>query len=234
MKLKVRNHGLYMLGIFSYVISLSPFLGVNALRALVLLPIVAYTLPVLEKIQPKFMTMKVGHSDVLLAVIAGLPYVLLWPSPYLLVPGALLAATLLFYYFRNTLWGNVLGTTFIASLSFLWALFAENGFLLPSAYWTLYVFTGAVYVEYKIPHRRLKAWVVRASWLSSVLVLSTLSVNYPILLLTLVEPSIRFLFPGQKLGSMKEIATLGRKGAKRDALFLVILVGLSVLSHMLR
>ncbi|MCI2414715.1 MAG: hypothetical protein MPF33_05630 [Candidatus Aramenus sp.] len=75
--------------------------------------------------------------------------------------------------------------------------------------------------------------MVRASWLSSVLVWVTLSVSYPILLLTLVEPSIRFLFPGQKLGSMKEIATLGRKGARRNVLLLVLLVGLSLLSHML-
>ena len=34
-----RNRGLYTVGVFSYIVSLIPFSGINIVRALILLPI---------------------------------------------------------------------------------------------------------------------------------------------------------------------------------------------------
>jgi len=48
MKMRVRNHALYFIGILSYVVSLIPFFGINVIRALLLIPVIAYTLPILE------------------------------------------------------------------------------------------------------------------------------------------------------------------------------------------
>jgi hypothetical protein len=44
---KVRNHALYFLGVLTYVVALLPFLSVNLVKALVLIPIIAYTLPIM-------------------------------------------------------------------------------------------------------------------------------------------------------------------------------------------
>ncbi len=230
MRLKIRNHGLYMVGVFSYVVSTLPFLGINLLKALLLLLIVVYTLPILERLQPVMTTMKVRYTDVILIALAVIPYIFVGPSVYLLVPAGILTVTLLLYYEGNTLWGNVMGTTFIASLSLLWAIFLNNHFVLPALYWTLYIFTGAVFVEYKIPYREVKPWMVETSWMISVLLLVLMSVGHPLLMLTLLEPSTRFLSPGEKMSSMKEIVTLGRNGAKRDVLFVGLLAVLAVLS----
>jgi cellulose synthase/poly-beta-1,6-N-acetylglucosamine synthase-like glycosyltransferase len=45
MKMGVRNRALYFIGILSYVVSLIPFFGVNAIRALLSIPVIAYALP---------------------------------------------------------------------------------------------------------------------------------------------------------------------------------------------
>jgi hypothetical protein len=230
MKMRVRNHALYFIGILSYIVSLIPFFGINVIRALLLIPVIAYTLPILEYLQPKIMILKINYMDILLILLATMPYIFIKINIYIIIPMALLTVTFMFYFNKNTMWGNVLGTTFIVSLSLVWALFESNYFLIPDIYWILYIFTGALYVEYKIPYRRLNKSIVQASWVLSLIILTLISLNTPLLLVSLIEPSTRFLRPGEKLKSSKEIALLGRKGSRRDIIFVTLLILLSLLS----
>ncbi|BCU69839.1 hypothetical protein [Stygiolobus caldivivus] len=223
-KSRVRNHALYFLGVASYVVSLIPFVKVDALRALVLVPIIAYTLPVMEYVQPRVMSLKLGYKDVVLIIPALLPYVFMKPNIYILIPASLLVLTFLLYFTKLTMWGNVVGTAFEASLSMVWGTFVNNPlFLIPSLYWLLYIFNGAIYVEYKIPFRKLDKRVVQVSWLTSLLLMLFIGMRTPLLFLTLIEPTIRYLKPGEKLKSPKEIKELGRKGSRKDMAFLAIL-----------
>ena len=230
MKMRMRNHALYFIGILSYIVSLIPFFGINVIRALLLIPVIAYTLPILEYLQPKIMILKINYKDILLILLATMPYIFIKINIYIIIPMALLTVTFMFYFNKNTMWGNVLGTTFIVSLSLVWALFESNYFLIPDIYWILYIFTGALYVEYKIPYRRLNKSIVQASWVLSLIILTLISLNTPLLLVSLIEPSTRFLRPGEKLKSSKEIALLGRKGSRRDIIFVTLLILLSLLS----
>ncbi|ACP45181.1 conserved hypothetical protein [Sulfolobus islandicus Y.G.57.14] len=230
MKMRVRNHALYFIGILSYIVSLIPFFGINVIRALLLIPVIAYTLPILEYLQPKIMILKINYKDILLILLATMPYIFIKINIYIIIPIVLLIVTFIFYFNKNTMWGNVLGTTFIVSLSLVWALFESNYFLIPDIYWILYIFTGALYVEYKIPYRRLDKSIVQASWVLSLIILTLISLNTPLLLVSLIEPSTRFLRPGEKLKSSKEIALLGRKGSRRDIIFVTLLILLSLLS----
>lgn len=230
MKMRVRNHALYFIGILSYIVSLIPFFGINVIRALLLIPVIAYTLPILEYLQPKIMILKISYKDILLILLATIPYIFIKIDIYIIIPIVLLMVTFIFYFNKNTMWGNVLGTTFIVSLSLVWALFESNYFLIPDIYWILYIFTGALYVEYKIPYRRLNKAIVQTSWILSLIILTLISLNTPLLLVSLIEPSTRFLRPGEKLKSPKEIALLGRKGSRRDIIFVTLLILLSLLS----
>lgn len=224
MKSKVRNHALYFLGVLSYLLSLVPF-EVNWLKALILIPIIAYTLPIMEYLQPRAMSLKIGVKDVLLIIPAVIPYLFMKLNIYLLIPLSLLILTFILYYLKMTMWGTVIGTAFEASLSIVWGAFVNNSmFLLPSIFWLLYIFTGAVYVEYKLPIRKLSKKAPQISWFVSLLILIILGIKFPLTLLSLIEPSFRFFNPGEKLKSMKEVKDLGKNGSKRDMMFIVILI----------
>ncbi|BBG26082.1 hypothetical protein [Sulfuracidifex tepidarius] len=229
MRIKVRNHALYFVGFLSYLVSLVPF-HVDFERALLLLPVVLVDLPVLEYLQPKVMSLKMGWKDAGLSILAGFPYVFMI-SPLMVVPVFSLILSLLLFRERNAMLGNVMGTTFLTSLSLVWGNFVENPFLLPAVYWVLYTLTGALYVEYKVPFRNLDKRVTPVLWTVVLSVLTYLSLGSPLLLLSLVEPSLRFLNPGDKLKSPKEVSSMGRRIAKRDAVFLAILIVASVLSE---
>jgi len=226
-----KNHGLYFVGIFSYVTSLIPFLGINLVRALILLSIALVTLIVADYLQPSLMSFRIGAKEIVLSALLAIPY-LFAINIYLLIPLTLLALTLVAYWKRKLMMGNVLGTAFIASLSFAWLGFVNNSFILPSVYWLLYILCGAIYVEYKIPIRKLDKKAVQISWLASlsILILLTLKSSLLLMLLSLIEPSFRFLLPGEKLASMKDVAKLGRRGAVRDSMFIALLILTAVIS----
>ncbi|BFH74578.1 hypothetical protein SJAV_25220 [Sulfurisphaera javensis] len=220
---KIRNHALYFLGVLSYIVSLVPF-EINWLRAIILIPIIAYTLPIMEYLQPRAMSLKIRDKDILLIIPAVVPYLFMNLNIYLLIPISLLILTFLLYYLKATMWGTVVGTAFEASLSIVWATFVNNLlFLLPSIYWLLYIFTGALYVEYKIPFRKLSKKAPQISWFISLLLLFFLSIKFPLTLVSLIEPSFRFFNPGDKLKSVKEIKDLGKNGSKKDLIFLGVL-----------
>jgi len=229
-----RNHGLYTVGIFSYIISLIPFSGINLVRALILLPIALITLIVADYLQPSLMSFRIGVKEIVLSALLAIPY-LFAINIYLLIPLTLLVLTIVAYWKRKLMIGNVLGTVFIASLSFAWLGFVDNSLVLPSVYWLLYILCGALYVEYKLPIRKLDKKVVQLSWLASLIILTLLTVQSSLfmMLLTVIEPSTRFLAPGDKLPSMKDVRKLGRSGAKRDVLFIVLLILTAVLSKFL-
>jgi len=229
-----RNHGLYTVGVFSYIISLIPFSGINLVRALILLPIVLLTLIVADYLQPSLMSFRIGVKEIVLSALLAIPY-LFEISIYLLLPFTLLVLTVVAYWKRNLMLGNVLGTVFIASLSFAWLGFVNNSLILPSVYWLLYILCGALYVEYKLPIRKLDKKVVQLSWFASltILILLTVKSSLLLMLLTVIEPSLRFFLPGDKLPSMKDVAKLGRRGAVRDMVFIVLLILTAVLSEFL-
>ena len=229
-----RNHGLYTVGVFSYIISLIPFSGINLVRALILLPIALLTLIVADYLQPSLMSFRIRAKEIVLSALLAIPY-LFAINIYLLIPLTLLVLTIVAYWKRKLMIGNVLGTVFIASLSFAWLGFVSNSLILPSVYWLLYILCGALYVEYKLPIRKLDRRVVQLSWLASlaILILLTMKSSLLLMLLTVIEPSSRFLFPGDKLASMKDVGKLGRRGAKKDVLFIALLIFTSVLSMLL-
>ncbi|WP_338598537.1 hypothetical protein V6M85_07785 [Sulfolobus tengchongensis] len=231
---KVRNHALYFLGVLTYILALIPFFNINIVRAIILIPIIAYTLPIMEYIQPRIMAVKVDYKDILLIIVTLIPYIFMPFNVYLAIPASLLILTFGLYLTKNTMWGNVLGTTFEVSLSIVWGTFIENhNFLLPAIYWILYIFTGALYVEYKIPFRKLDKRIVQISWIISIIVLLLLSLKNPLPLLTLIEPSIRYLKPGEKLKSPKEIKDLGKRGSRRDIIFIILLAITFIMSTMI-
>lgn len=233
MAFKIRNEALYGLGILSYLVSLIPFLQINVLKALLLIPLILYNLPIMEYLQPKAMTLKIGKKEILLTILAALPYVFMI-SYFMIIPALLIGLTFLFYYLKKTMIGTVLGTTFVSSLAIVWAYFVQAS-VVPAIFWTLYVFTGALYVEYKIPYRKLKKQIVITSWIISILVLALITIRFftPLLMITAIEPSFRFFFPGEKLKSMKELADLGRRGIKRDFLFVSLLIVLSLIKFVI-
>ncbi|MGC9105120.1 MAG: hypothetical protein ACP5HQ_01665 [Thermoprotei archaeon] len=233
--MKRRNHAVYFLGLLSYVVSLVPFTELRPLSAAIALAMSLYVFPVLDYLQPKFATWKLGARDVAVSVASGLPYavaMILSPSLIYAVPALLLGATLLLHYRRKAMWGNVVGTAFVASLSFVWSAVAGNPFVLADAYWTAYAFFGAVYVEYKLPFRQLSLRTLRVAAVTVALLLAVASYGHPLLIASLAEPLFRAVKPGGKLGSAKEIKALGRKGAWRDVAFVVVLSALCVASEL--
>ncbi len=226
-----RNRGLYFVGVLTYIVSLLPIVGVDPMRAVLLIPLGLATLAATECLRPRAASGRLGPKEGLIITLISVPYLalaLLEPPFLLSVPAAFLLTTLLLYNANLQAWGNVTGTALIASLSFVWGGFIGPTFLVAYLYWTLYVFTGAVYVEYKLPFRRFSPNSVRLSWVVSLLTVAPLTVNHPLLALALVEPSFRFLRPGERLSSPKEIRNLGRKGLWKDLLFLTLLAATSV------
>ncbi|EZQ11389.1 hypothetical protein CM19_01535 [Candidatus Acidianus copahuensis] len=231
--IKLRNHGLFGLLTYTYVISLFP--KSDLIRALILVPILLYSIVVLDKLNPKVEVFKLSYLDILLGVLSAIPYILIIyevRSFTVLIPITLLLLSLYFFHERKSMWGNVVGTAFISALSFILTLFLNNPFyLIIPSFWTLYTFTQALYVEYKIPYRKLDRKVLMVSWSISLFLLITLSLylNVFLMLLALIEPSVRFFKPGEKLKSSKEIRSLGRGGMKRDLLFVTLTVVTSYL-----
>ncbi|TRM78206.1 hypothetical protein DJ524_10265, partial [Sulfolobus sp. D5] len=80
---------------------------------------------------------------------------------------------------------------------------------------------------------KLDKKVVEVSWVISVIILIILSVKTPLMLITLLEPSTRYLLPGAKLSSAKEIGKLGRRGIKRDIFFVILLILTGTLTFLL-
>lgn len=226
-----RNHGLYFVGASSYVVSLIPFSGIDLTRALILLPIVPLTLLVVEYLQPSLVNVRIRVKEIVLSALVSIPY-LFAVSIYLLPPLIILLLTIISYWKRNLMIGNVLGTTFISSLSFAWLSFVNNSIILPSIYWLLYTLCEALYVEYKLPIRKLDKKVIQLSWLISLIILGLLTAKSSLLLmlLTTIEPSLRFFFPGNKLSSMRDVSKLGKRGAVRSMIFIILLILTSILS----
>jgi hypothetical protein len=141
---------------------------------------------------------------------------------------------LLLHSKKKGMWGNVVGTACIASLSFIWSQVAGNSFVLADAYWTAYAFLGALYVEYKLPFRNLSLRTLRVASFATALLLALISFGYPVLLASFLEPIYRTVRPGEKLSSPKEIRALGRKGARKDIAFVIVLAALSFASEVLK
>jgi len=53
------------------------------------------------------------------------------------------------------------------------------------------------------------------------------------MLLTLIESSLRFFLNGDKLTSMKDVPRLGKKGAVRDTMFIALLILTAIISNFL-
>lgn len=231
--IRFRNHGL--LGLVTYTYFLSLFPKSNWVRALILVPILLYTIVVLDKLNPKIEVFKLSSSDILIGVLSALPYILIVyevRSLTVLIPISLLLLSIYFFHERKSMWGNVVGTAFISALSFIFTSFLNNPFyLIIPSFWALYTFTQALYVEYKIPYRKLSNKPLMMSWSISLLLLVTLSLylNVSLMLLALIEPSIRFFRPGEKLKSPKEIKSLGRSSMKRDLIFVSLTIATSYL-----
>ncbi|MEM2012999.1 MAG: hypothetical protein QW536_06595, partial [Metallosphaera sp.] len=129
---------------------------------------------------------------------------------------------------------QVLGTLGLSSLLLPWISVVKNVTLLDvSVYmvWCAYTLVEALYVEYKLPSRKIGANVVRGMWGISLIVTGALSLLYPPLAISLIEPSVRFFRPGEKLRSASEIRDLGKRGSKRTITLFTLLVITLILYH---
>jgi hypothetical protein len=223
-----RNHAAYFLLSLTYILSLVSRPSMILLAILPLVGLHGYTV---DATYSKMLSRKLGVKEVLLLTISVIPYLFLL-NEFFLIPGVVFLLAITFSYLKVNVVPQLLGTMGLTLLYLPWvALRGRVGeeALLLFLLWNSYTFTEALYVEYKLPFRGINLWYLRASWLVSLLVTISLIPVEPLSLVALVEPTIRFMWPGGKLEKASQIRELGRRGSKRTLLFFSILLVLALI-----
>lgn len=199
-----------------------PVVGVRPLPAAITLAAAVYALYFFDKVQPKLAARRLGPGDVLLSLPLALPLLLLG-QPLAAMPSALLLSAALAAAYRGDVgWANALGTGFVASLSIVWGYINNAYTPAPQALWTTYALAEALYVEYKAPFREVGKWIPLTAWALGVIAVAPF-VPSPLYAIPLAEPTLRYISPGPKLSSPREMTALGRRLAKRTAVFFALL-----------
>ena len=227
---RTRNHAAYFMLLLTYILALAgspkPFL-------LLFVPLVALHAVTVDLTYSKMLARKLGKFDVGLMIINAVPYLFFF-RPYFLIPATIFLLSIALSYSKVNVLPQVLGTLGLSSLLLPWISVVKNVTLLDvSVYmvWCAYTLVEALYVEYKLPSRKLGANVVRGMWGISLIVTGALSLLYPPLAISLIEPSVRFFRPGEKLRSASEIRDLGKRGSKRTITLFTLLVITLILYH---
>ncbi|QKQ99068.1 hypothetical protein GWK48_00460 [Metallosphaera tengchongensis] len=223
---RITNKG--ALSLFTTTFMLSAILTDKLTTLLYLVPLAILNAFTIERLYPKLISWKFETKDYLLAGANVIPYAFLF-NVFLLLPLAFLVSAYVLSYFRFRMAPVLLGTYAVSSFYLPWTdMLASVNFGVYSIFltWMLYTLTQSLLVEYKAPFRKnVKSNHVTVSWIISLIALIPLSsIFLPTLLLGLIEPTIRFLRPGSKLSSGKEMRSLGRELSKRTMILVSVLV----------
>lgn len=218
-----RNEAAYFLLLLTFVLAAA---SRPSLTALVFLPAVFLHGFTIDKVLPRVLSRKLTVREVLLLAVNAAPYVYFF-TPLALIPATAFLLSIVLSYARSNVLPQLMGTVGISLLYLpLVQIFGGVRVIDLGVYlvWATYTLVEGIYVEYKLPYRRVTENQLRISWLSS-LALNAISVAIsPLLVLPLIEPTIRFMKPGEKLSSPAQIRELGRRGAKRTLLAFALLL----------
>ncbi|MEL9970543.1 MAG: hypothetical protein QXR57_07415 [Metallosphaera sp.] len=220
---RTRNHGAYFMIILTYLLTVTASLKT---LVLVILPIMILHALTVDLTYSKMLARKLSKLDLVLMGVNAIPYVFLF-RPLLLIPASIFLLSIILSYSKVNVVPQVLGTLGLSSLLLPWISIVRGISLLDvSVYliWCSYTLVEALYVEYKLPFRKLGARAVKIGWLTSIAINALFVPFFPPVALTLIEPSVRFLRPGNKLSSATEIKELGKKGSKRTGLLFTLLL----------
>jgi hypothetical protein len=221
------NTGAIILFILTFTLSVE--ILKNIMNLLILIPLVILHIFTVNELYDKALARRLSKKDLVLIAINGLPYILLtnWS---IIIPALIFAMGIITSYARIQIIPQILGTIGISSFLLPWYLILNKNinFIITNIYlyWIIYTYVEAIYVEYKLPYRKIGYEVVVISWsigLFGLIFLTFLSKTY-ILLSSLIEPSLRFFNPGNKLSTSREIRDLGMRGLKRLLLYFSILL----------
>ncbi|AWR95254.1 hypothetical protein [Acidianus brierleyi] len=204
----------------------SAFLTSKFLILTELIPLVLLNGFTIERLYSRLLSRKFCKFDYFLIALNSVPYLLFF-TVYLIIPLIFIIFAFITSYLKIKIIPTLFGTYSIVSLYLPWsAILYEINIKVISIFvlWFLYTLTQSLYVEYKIPFRKISKNTVRLAWIISLFTIVYFSLYIPIILIGLIEPSIRFLNPGNKLSSAKDIKNLGWKIARRTIILMLVII----------
>ena len=218
-----RNDAAYFILLLTYILAVA---SRPALVSLIFLPIIALHGVTIDKTLPKVLSRKIGLTEIGLFALNSIPYLYFF-TPLVFIPATAFLLTIILSYTRSKMLPQLAGTLGLALLYLpLVQIFGGWSMLNLGVYlvWSTYTLVEAIYVEYKLPFRKVSVNQLRLSWVASLVLNSFAVIINPLLVLPLIEPTIRYINPGGKLKSASEIKDLGRKGIKRTLLVFILLL----------
>ncbi|BDC17595.1 hypothetical protein [Acidianus sp. HS-5] len=218
-----RNDAAYFILLLTYILAVASH---PALVSLIFLPIMALHGFTIDKTLPKVLSRKIGLTEIGLFALNSIPYLYFF-TPLIFIPATAFLLTIILSYTKSKMLPQLTGTLGLALLYLpLVQIFGGWSMLNLGVYlvWSTYTLVEAIYVEYKLPFRKVSINQLRLSWVASLILNSFAVIINPLLVLPLIEPTIRYINPGAKLKSASEIKGLGRKGIKRTLLVFILLL----------
>ncbi len=222
--LRITNTGALSLIFTTFLFS--AFLTSRFIVLVELIPLVFLNGFTIERLYARLLSRKFCKLDYVLIIFNSLPYLLFF-TIYLIIPLFFIILAFVTSYLKIGIIPTLFGTYSIASLYLPWsAILYEVNFKVFSIFilWFLYTLTQSLYVEYKVPFRKISKNIVRFAWIISLFPIVYFSRYIPIMLIGVIEPSIRFLNPGNKLTSAKDIKNLGWKIARRSTILILVII----------
>lgn len=230
MEKRRRNDAAYFMIMLTYTLAV---ISRPALVSLLFIPVMALHAFTIDKVLPKVLSRKMAISDALLLSLNAIPYLYFF-TPLVLIPATAFSLSIILSYARFKVLPQLTGTLGIALLYMpLVQIFGGWKILDIGIYliWSTYTLSEAIFVEYKLPFRDVSVNELRATWIFS-LILDSISVIFsPLFVLPLIEPTIRYMKPGEKLKVSSEIKELGKKGIKRTLLVFFLLLFILLLGY---
>lgn len=224
-----RNEAAYTLVALTYTLAV---ISRPSLVGIAFLPLMIFHAFTIDVVLPKVLSRKVGIKEIGLLIINAIPYIYFF-TPLILIPALAFLLSIVLSYTKSKVLPQLIGTLGIALLYLpLVQIFGGIKIINIGAYlvWATYVLTEAIYVEYKLPFRQVSIKQIRISWIICLLADAFSVIISPLFVLPLIEPTIRFMRPGDKLKVASQIRELGRKGAKKTLLVFFLLVAI-ILIH---
>ncbi|MEM1627092.1 MAG: hypothetical protein QXV69_07465 [Sulfolobaceae archaeon] len=227
-----RNEAAYFLILLTYLLAV---VSRPALISLIFLPVMILHAFTIDLVLPKVLSRKLGFKEVSLLALNTIPYIYFF-TPFSFIPAIAFLLSIILAYTSSKILPQLLGTLGIPLLYLpLVQIFGGIRTIDIGAYliWSTYILTEAIYVEYKLPYRKVSANQLRASWIVSLIVDVYPILISPLFILPLIEPTIRFMKPGEKLKAASQIKELGKKGLKKTIVVLLLLIVIILIHEML-
>jgi|ECHhosMinimDraft_1075155.scaffolds.fasta_scaffold00110_6 hypothetical protein len=229
--MRVRNTGSFSLMVLTFAISIPGFRTFSTL--MVLMGLAIFHAFSLDRVYSNALIARLKLEDLLIIAINCIPYVL-FLNLYLLIPVSLLITVLLLPYLRVKMWPAILGSTAVASLYLPWVVILKEDlyFNIPLyLIWILYSLNESLYVEYKLPYRKVEKAEIKVLWLLSLLAIVPLSLINALILLTLIEPSLKYFNPGSKLEKATQLRELGHRGLISLLLLTILIIMIKIIHN---